>query len=132
MARPNQKLFFQYRAPLYKLSDGIWYLWVQSVPSAQSAGHRILATVFYYIRFVLFPKTQVLKTQGMCINQEVSHSKFQEMDIFEVPFALKCANNANFLKKSGFLRRLKLVIVTIKTQGNSLKVSLEIRKSVKN
>ena len=68
----------------------------------------------------------------MCINQGVSHSKFKEMDIFEVPFALKCANNANFLKKSGFLRRLKLVIVTIKTQGNSLKVSLEIRKSVKN
>ena len=56
-------------------------------------------TDLLYAVICAFPKTQALKIQGMCINQGVSHSKFKEMDIFEVPFALKCANDANFLKK---------------------------------
>ena len=41
-------VIFQYTVPFNKLSVDVWYLWVESMPSAKSAGHRILATVFYY------------------------------------------------------------------------------------
>ena len=55
---PIQKRFFQYTAPLYKLSVGISYLTFKSVPSAKGARHRILATVFYYIRYNITEKSE--------------------------------------------------------------------------